>query len=284
MSSNARSRMGAYGRSPKALLRDPALSARAKVIVAIVDEVAGHEEVTIARLATWLGCKDDTARAAVHEAAEAGWLEVTEQWDGGRRAANLYTANAEPFQEGHPETGGYALPQNGGAHSQETGVTVLPQNGGAIRNETNETLTTDAAKAAPTPKSGEPRAKRLPEDWEPSNDLAAWAQSKVPGVNVSLETEKFRNYWLAKAGRDATKVSWERTWKNWLLTAYERTPQARQQPSRGVVVGEALVSDATARQRAWLEARGSSLEEYEKRKTETGWLDSLKAMEVDDRG
>jgi len=40
-------------------------------------------------------------------------------------------------------------------------------------------------------------------------------------VNAAWETDKFRDYWLAKSGRDATKVDWNATWKNWLRKAAE---------------------------------------------------------------
>jgi uncharacterized protein YdaU (DUF1376 family) len=70
------------------------------------------------------------------------------------------------------------------------------------------------------------RAARLPPEWAPSEADKDWLRSKWPGVTSSTysgELEKFRNYWLAKSGKDATKVDWSRTWQNWMITAMERT-------------------------------------------------------------
>jgi hypothetical protein len=52
--------------------------------------------------------------------------------------------------------------------------------------------------------------------------MVAWARDRVPNVDGRTETEKFINYWSAKSGRDAAKLDWVKTWKNWMLTAAER--------------------------------------------------------------
>jgi hypothetical protein len=36
-------------------------------------------------------------------------------------------------------------------------------------------------------------------------------------VDALASLERFRNYWLGKSGRSATKVDWERTFTNWVL-------------------------------------------------------------------
>jgi hypothetical protein len=47
---------------------------------------------------------------------------------------------------------------------------------------------------------------------------------------LERELAKFRNFWLAKAGKDACKSDWQRTWINWLISADERKPRnGRQQ-------------------------------------------------------
>lgn len=53
--------------------------------------------------------------------------------------------------------------------------------------------------------------------------MVAWATEKVPHVDGRRETEKFVNYWRARS-KDATKLDWEATWRNWMLTAAERVP------------------------------------------------------------
>ena len=56
---------------------------------------------------------------------------------------------------------------------------------------------------------------RLPEDWQPSERCIAYALDRgISRARISIEAEKFRNYWIAKSGRDATKRDWSATWRN----------------------------------------------------------------------
>lgn len=67
------------------------------------------------------------------------------------------------------------------------------------------------------------RATRIPDDFTVTPEMVEWAQERVPHVDGRHETEKFVNYWQAK-GSNATKLDWPATWRNWMLTAGERTP------------------------------------------------------------
>jgi len=73
----------------------------------------------------------------------------------------------------------------------------------------------------------EMRARRLPADWkpEPVNGKAGEMIAAWPPGEVERELAKFRNYWLAKGGKDACKTDWQRTWINWLISADERKPR-----------------------------------------------------------
>ena len=68
----------------------------------------------------------------------------------------------------------------------------------------------------PTPKK---RATRLPADWAPTPDQIAWARSERKDINPATEASKFRDYWIAKAGKDAAKLDWDATWRNWVRNA-----------------------------------------------------------------
>jgi len=90
-----------------------------------------------------------------------------------------------------------------------------------------------AAKSAAAGSNGIQRSKaskdakgtRLPEDWLPLEaDLAYAHQRGLNGQQLSDEIEKFKNHWLAKAGREARKINWPRTWHNWVLNARSRKP------------------------------------------------------------
>jgi len=53
--------------------------------------------------------------------------------------------------------------------------------------------------------------------------MVEWARINTPGVNGKSETDKFIDYWRAKSGRDAAKLDWIGTWRNWMRTASERS-------------------------------------------------------------
>ncbi|EJF85321.1 hypothetical protein MCW_00840, partial [Cardidatus Bartonella washoeensis 085-0475] len=63
------------------------------------------------------------------------------------------------------------------------------------------------------------RGCRLPEDFEPDYDFAI--EEGLPPERVKVEIAKFRDYWKAKAGKDACKADWKATWRNWVRKAIE---------------------------------------------------------------
>ena len=63
---------------------------------------------------------------------------------------------------------------------------------------------------------------RLPSNWSLPDDWKDWAlatrQDWTPH-GVVRESITFRDYWLAKAGKDACKVDWLATWRTWIRRA-----------------------------------------------------------------
>jgi IclR helix-turn-helix domain. len=74
------------------------------------------------------------------------------------------------------------------------------------------------------------RGRRIPDDFAISPAMREWAMANVPQLAGSRETEKFINYWRAKAGAGGVKLDWDRTWRNWMLNAVDRLG-ARASPS-----------------------------------------------------
>lgn len=72
--------------------------------------------------------------------------------------------------------------------------------------------TTDVgATAGPKAKRG----SRLPDDWQPDDADRAFAAAH--GLNpeeIDRGAFEFRNYWTSRAGREACKLNWSRTWQN----------------------------------------------------------------------
>jgi hypothetical protein len=71
--------------------------------------------------------------------------------------------------------------------------------------------------------SKQSRGTRLSDDWKPSEDDIAYAAGfRMSQILIALEAQKFKNYWIAKAGAGATKRDWSATWRNWILNVLER--------------------------------------------------------------
>jgi hypothetical protein len=71
------------------------------------------------------------------------------------------------------------------------------------------------------------RGARLTPGWTPPADVIAQMRDDHPHVDLKTEHAKFCDYWLAKAGKDATKLDWSATWRNWIRRAAEQQPTHR---------------------------------------------------------
>lgn len=98
----------------------------------------------------------------------------------------------------------------------------------ALPSPTKPTLLSDGAAN---------RGTRIPDPFLLTAEMKQWAGARAPLVNVERSTEKFVNYWRAKAGRDATKKDWRRTWNNWLLSDQEK---AERNAPRGSAFDQAV--------------------------------------------
>ncbi len=72
-----------------------------------------------------------------------------------------------------------------------------------------------------------PRASRLVEDWRPSEASLLWARSEFPTLDLAAHTDHFIDYWMSKSGAGATKLDWDRTWKNWMRRVYSDSARSR---------------------------------------------------------
>jgi len=69
----------------------------------------------------------------------------------------------------------------------------------------------------PAPRSGAPKAHRLPEDWQPTDAGQAYAQDRgIDGTRLDDLVANFRDHWHTKGGKDALKIEWDRAWQMWV--------------------------------------------------------------------
>lgn len=83
------------------------------------------------------------------------------------------------------------------------------------------------------------KAGRLPSNWQLPNSWGQWAVSQgLSAEKVRLEAEKFRDYWIAKSGKDATKTNWEATWRNWIRNVLERSGSVQSLKPRSTILDQ----------------------------------------------
>lgn len=75
------------------------------------------------------------------------------------------------------------------------------------------------------PKGGQKKGSRLPADWQPEAADRGYAVSVLGRQKTDLEIAKFRDYWAAATGQNATKADWNATFRNWVRKAGEFAPR-----------------------------------------------------------
>lgn len=137
--------------------------------------------------------------------------------------------------------------------------TVRPNKNSLTESSTHPSpLFPSAATTPPRPRTK--RGTRIPENFTVTKPMVAWAEANTPDVDGRTETERFVDYWTAKAGASATKVDWVATWRNWLRTAQDRLNERKPRRSNlALASGSDIGSDDfwdRAEKRAQLKEQG----------------------------
>lgn len=82
---------------------------------------------------------------------------------------------------------------------------------------------------APSAKS--PRGTALPETWTLPDDWKTWAEKERPDVDPQTAADSFRDFWIAKPGKEGRKTDWQATWRNWVRN--QRAPTFRKAAPAG---------------------------------------------------
>jgi hypothetical protein len=140
-----------------------------------------------------------------------------------RRAAGQKGAAARwPDGKGHSKS--MAKPMASAiAPAMANGEQVLWQNDGKSMAEVEVEEEQEIKKKTSSSSSPRKRGTRIPDDFAVTSDMVAWAKENAPAVDGRVETENFRDYWVAKSGTTATKLDWVATWRTWMRNAQQRT-------------------------------------------------------------
>jgi len=188
-------------------------------------DIRAWEDVREVALHGWVKCADGRLyHPIVAEKALEAW-EKKEKYRERSKKANAKRWGRNP-DENQP-------PTRDGGDTEQQDHTGIDRRGRleASKKETNkeskgrpsasQVTVTGTGTVNPTDKSvGEGAAKRgtrLPPDFAMPEDWIAWAVGEgVARATADFEAAKFVDYWSAKSGREATKVDWLATWRNWI--------------------------------------------------------------------
>lgn len=186
--------------------------------------------VTPKRLATLCGTHEREVLRLLSELEEAGVFSKT--------AAGVIFSRRMVRDTEHAEAGREAVEKRWGRAKNPTATPITPPITPPNRGPTDAPNTLEAEaeaeadilppvcppsaapRAASPPRAG--RGSRLPPDWAPSDADIAYADKH--GVDWQRAAERFRNYWVAKAGKGGVMLDWAATWRNWVLKDAERMP------------------------------------------------------------
>jgi hypothetical protein len=163
---------------------------------------------------------DDTPMIRV-EGTDRRWIIIVTAFDRWAKA-DLSTSRVQRFRQKQIA----AIEQHQAVSADETRFTAVSETVSKRLEESREEKSTyvrdrNAADAAPNGAS-KARAKgtRIPEDWQPSAALLAWAEAE--GISEPLgPLAEFRDFWRSVAGQKGVKLDWEATYRNRLRQLVE---------------------------------------------------------------
>ena len=99
---------------------------------------------------------------------------------------------------------------------------------GSIFHESRKHLPANLKEPSANPEGNrqkrDAQGHRLPDDWAPSRAGVEFATGL--GLDWQRVAAAFCDHWHAKAGKDARKLDWDATWRNWCRTDSQRRGRA----------------------------------------------------------
>lgn len=184
-----------------------------------------------------------------HERCEeeiAAYQRKRELASGAGRASAQRRANKKSTPDEQPSNGNPTDVErtlNGRATNQNQNQNQEPEEQEQRRAIADAAIASasSSAKVAAAARPPAARGSRLPADWVLPMGWGQWAQQERPEWSpddIRAVADRFRDHWLAKSGKDATKVDWEATWRNWVRN--ERTMGPRLVPAASAPSGRPL--------------------------------------------
>lgn len=85
---------------------------------------------------------------------------------------------------------------------------------------------------------GRNRPTRIPDIFAITDDMRAWArENELHHLDLDAVTAEFIDHWRGKSGKEATKVDWIATWRNWVRREKKFMTQRGVKPVRPHIPG-----------------------------------------------
>ena len=200
------------------------------------DKAAFPKQKTIAEM---LGLTRETVNRAIAALRRLGYVHVEHQHreDGGQRES-LYWVKLDPIAQ-EPCDVSVTPPVIVSDHTPRDLVdhTARDSLDHTIRTNHKNTSTIAEAIVERTPQStpdpeqpkraspprGAARGNRIAPNWAPTAiDYAFASKEGLNQEEINREADRFRDYWIAKSGRDAVKLDWSATWRNWIRSDHRK--------------------------------------------------------------
>ena len=174
---------------------------------------------------------------AKKELLEAGLIEKMPRYgqSGIRLSIHIKEGEKTPQSANPAPQSATAAPNGARNDTLSHGATAAPQSANpAPQSATaatppNHHLTTNnhhtLIPPTPQPKksTASKRGHRLPDDWQPSQELIDYATER--NLDPQREAEDFRDYWHSKPGAGGVKLDWNATWRTWCRRSADRQQQ-----------------------------------------------------------
>lgn len=208
-------------------------------------QAGGAYETTPRRIAAVLGEPATVIEAVVAAFEEIGLINEGRISAWQRRQFESDTSTERSRKHREAKRNGHATLQQHDATPPDTETDT------EIEQE-NRNLPVSAKEPA-GPKSG--RGSRLSAEYQlPEPDSAYAAQIGVPAEHIAKQFERFRDFWIAKAGKDGVKLDWSATWRNWIRKfADDRGFAPTAEPGAAPKPAFTSVEPGTAQWAAWYE-------------------------------
>lgn len=134
-------------------------------------------------------------------------------------APDEHSASTRRAPDEHEERipdSGYLIPDTGFADPG------LPEGGVGGRSDSSESAKTK-------------KATRIPNDFIVTDELWNWAAAEgFSPSEIDAEASAFKDYWVAKPGKDGTKLDWVATWRSWMRNSRKFGPRPPNGRSRNI--------------------------------------------------